>query len=816
MKLTDLKRGQKAKIIGVDGDGEISRRLMEMGFVNGKPVVLIKTAPLAEPLEYDLDGFKITLRKAEAELVKITTNGEASVSEDEIIYQDNEDSGNTVPSDSADLTIALVGNPNCGKTSIFNFATGSRERVANYSGVTVASKVATMKVDGVKIRLVDLPGTYSLSGQSPDERFVADSLINQTPDLIINVLDASNLERNLYLTTQLRETGIKTIIALNMYDELEDDKASIDLKAFENLIGVPVVPTVGKEGKAVKKLFKVAREYSEKPLFIKRSAQLQYPTEIEYAITRFSEIVDDKTLSDKFLRRFYAISLFAGESYIWTIPGFSDKKQEFENLRSKIIQENCEFSDEIARRIVEKRYAYIRSILSKVYKSGEHRKQDISQKIDAILTHERWGLPIFFLFVWLMFFLTFRLGEYPMQWIESGIGSLGAGLARWMNPGMLSDLLVNGVIGGVGGVIVFLPSIMILFFMISIMEDSGYMSRSAFLMDKFMQKAGLHGKSFIPLLMGFGCNVPAIMATRTIENKRDRILTMMVIPFMSCSARLPVYVLFISAFFPQQESIILFAIYGIGILAALLTSLLLSKTVFSRHVSPFIMEMPPYRMPGLRSLFKHTWLKSLHFIKKMGTIILGASIVVWALSYFPRDEETISSYETEIAEIEAQMHSGVPEKTLMELNSQVDSLEIAKQTDLLENSYISQAGRYIQPVFEPMGFDWKMSVSILTGVMAKEVVVSTMGVLYQSEGNGDEGSVSLVENLRSDPGRKGTSRLTYFAFLVFVLLYFPCFGTLAAMRREIKSWAWMVFAVLFPLGFSWIVSYLIVVIGQLF
>lgn len=815
MRLTDLKKGQAARVVGVEGDGEISRRLMEMGFVNGKSVVLIKTAPFSEPLEYDLDGFKITLRRGEADLVSITTEDSSVSEEHEIIYQDLQESLKSENSDSADLTIALVGNPNCGKTSIFNFATGSRERVANYSGVTVSAKVASMKVDGVKIRLVDLPGTYSLSGQSPDERFVADSLINNTPDLIINVLDASNLERNLYLTTQLRETGIKTIIALNMYDELENDKASIDLSEFENLIGIPVVPTVGKEGKAVKQLFKIARDYYEKPLFLKRSAHLQYATEIEYAITRFTETVDFSDFPKRFLSRFLAISLFAGESYIWSIDGFKDKRHEFESLRSKIIQENCEFSDEIARKIVEKRYAYIRSILSKVYTSGEHRKQNLSQKIDAVLTHERLGLPIFFIFVWLMFFLTFRLGEFPMNWIENGIGALGASLSDHMKPGMMSDLLVNGIIGGVGGVIVFLPSIMILFFMISLMEDSGYMSRSAFLMDKFMQKAGLHGKSFIPLLMGFGCNVPAIMATRTIENKRDRILTMMVIPFMSCSARLPVYVLFISAFFPQRESIVLFSIYGIGILAAFFTSLLLSKTVFSKQVSPFIMELPPYRMPGVRSLLKHTWMKSLHFIKKMGTIILGASIIVWALSYFPRNEETISVYESEIEQIEVQMQQ-VEKKEAEIFSMQIDSLEHAKQSELLANSYISQAGKYIQPVFEPLGFDWKMSVSVLTGIMAKEVVVSTMGVLYQTEGSDADGSVSLVENLRSDPDRQNTSKLTYFAFLVFILLYFPCFGTLAAMRREVKSWSWMLFSVVFPLTFSYAVSYLIVTLGQLF
>ncbi len=816
MKLTDLKRGEKAQVVSVSGNTEISRRLMEMGFVNGKRVVLIKTAPFSEPLEYDLDGFKITLRRNEAELVEVSTEIFDLKDNDTIVYEESSDDPSEEVVGKADFTIALVGNPNCGKTSIFNFATGSRERVANYSGVTVAAKVASLKVDGKKIRLVDLPGTYSLSGQSPDEKFVAASLLHETPDLIINVIDASNLERNLYLTTQLRETGIKTVIALNMYDELEDDKATLDIPAFEELLGVPVIPTVGKEGKAVKQLFKTAKDYHDKPVFIRKTAQLLYEAEIEYAIKRFNEEVKNLNVPSQFIHRFYAVSLLAGESYLWTIPEFQDQKEAFKNVRNKIIQENCEFSaSEVERRIVEKRYSYIRSILSKVYKSGNNRKQNLSEKIDSVLTHERVGLPIFFAFVWFMFFLTFRLGEFPMQWIESGIGHLSLWLSQTMNEGVFSDLIINGVIGGVGGVLVFLPSIMILFFMISLMEDSGYMSRSAFLMDKFMQRAGLHGKSFIPLLMGFGCNVPAIMATRTIENQRDRILTMMVIPFMSCSARLPVYVLFISAFFPARESIILFAIYGIGILAAFLTSLVLSKTVFSSHVSPFIMELPPYRMPGAKSLLKHTWLKSMHFIRKMGTVILGASIIVWALSYFPRDKEQIAEYDANIEHLEFKMQQVAYEDSIDMINTQIQALESEKNTEQLQNSYISKAGKFIQPVFEPMGFDWKMSVSILTGIMAKEIVVSTMGVLYQTEQT-DDSSIRLVDTLREENKKQHTSRLTYFAFLVFILLYFPCFGTLAAMRREIKSWAWMIFAVVFPLSFAWIVSYLIVAVGQLF
>jgi ferrous iron transport protein B len=678
MRLTELNKNQKARIIRVDGHSEVSKRLMEIGFVKGKEISMVKTAPFSEPLEYDLEGFKISLRRNEADLVVISLEDDSDTTpeKNELVYENTKESVKSNGNGDDGFTIALIGNPNCGKTSIYNYATGSRERTANYSGVTVAAKEAFLKIEGKRIRIVDLPGTYSLSGQSPDEKFVADYLLNNTPDLIINVLDASNLERNLYLATQLRETGVKTVIALNMYDELEGDKASLDIESFQSILGVPVIPTIGKEGKAVMKLFKTAKHYFENPVFIKRTAQLNYASEIEYALKRFEEKVEYLHLPNVFPKRFYALSLLAGENFLWSIPEFYEKKQQLNSIRSNIIQENCAFTEaEMSSRIVEKRYAYIRSILASVYISGNNRNQNVSEKIDSVLTNEKIGLPIFFAFVWFMFFLTFRLGEYPMQWIESAIGGLSAWLGGSLGEGIFSDMIINGIIGGVGGVLVFLPSIMILFFMISLMEDSGYMSRSAFLMDKFMQKAGLHGKSFIPLLMGFGCNVPAIMATRTIENKRDRILTMMVIPFMSCSARLPVYVLFISAFFPENESILLFAIYGIGILVAFLTSLTLSKTVFSKNISPFIMELPPYRMPGARSLLKHTWLKSLHFIKKMGTIILAASILVWILSYFPRNHDSLDKIDAQIQQLNAIETNYLNQDSLITIQNKIQELE---------------------------------------------------------------------------------------------------------------------------------------------
>ncbi|MGC9332036.1 MAG: ferrous iron transport protein B [Bacteroidales bacterium] len=821
MRLTELKKGQKAVVLGVSGNSEISRRLMEIGFVRGKKVKKIKSAPFTEPVEYELSGFQITLRNNEAALVRVATVNQPDVEtdeEDDSLRFAEATSDEKIREKKSSFVIALLGNPNCGKTSIFNHATGAREHVANYSGVTVASKEGWLKLNGEKVKIIDLPGTYSLSGQSPDERFVADYLINHTPDLIINVLDASNLDRNLYLTTQLKETGIKTMVALNMYDELKNAKASLNIREFEKHLGVPVVPTVGKESKGVKRLFIRAGQYHKEPVFMSRSSQIIYSPEIEYALQRFTEMTSDIPLSETFTPRLFALSILADDPFIYTISSVKKHKDEISRIRNMVFREHCEFSEsEVSRRIIEKRYRYIESLLAKVYISGNCRKENITSKIDSVLTHEKFGLPIFFVFVWLVFFLTFRLGEYPMNWIENGMSALGGWVHNSMQEGMLSDLIVNGIIGGVGGVLVFLPSIIILFFMISLMEDTGYMSRSAFLMDKLMNKAGLHGKSFIPLLMGFGCNVPAVMATRTIENKRDRMLTMMVIPFMSCSSRLPVYVLFISAFFPGNQSLILFAIYGIGILAAFSTSFILSKTVFSKTPSPFIMEMPPYRVPGGVSLLKHTWFKSMHFIKKMGNIIFMASVIVWALGYFPRDEKIINRYDSKITQISQQLETSLPADSLSVLTAKKSQLKQDKQKELLSNSYISKFGKAIQPVFEPIGFDWKMSVSILTGVMAKEVVVSTMAVLYQSgeckESNGEKSG--LVENLRAESAKNQTSKLTYFAFLVFILLYFPCFGTIAAMWREIKNPGWIVFVVLFPLVLAWTLSFFIVTVGGL-
>ncbi|MFO7754788.1 MAG: ferrous iron transport protein B, partial [Bacteroidales bacterium] len=731
MNLSELVTGQEAYITGIRGNNGIKKRLNELGFIAGQKVKAIKAAPLKDPVEYDIMGYKLTIRKKDAATININDVRTERGIDYKNAYKVFNPPSERKPPGNADrparektIRVAMAGNPNCGKTTIFNFATKSRERVANYSGVTVAAKEARLTMDGYNIIITDLPGTYSLSAYSPEEMFVADFLQHNRPDIVINVLDAGNLERNLYLTSQLIDMGVKTVAALNMYDELESGINKLDHKALGELLGIPFVPTTGSRGSGIGELFRtVIRMYEDnEPLH--RQVRIPYGQDIERAVSSLTDYINKNiSAGNNTISRFAALQLLEGEKGV--MP-FIDKEKK-EKLSAFCTEKRRTIEKGIAHdfntEIVNSRYGFIEGALAGTYTRGKETQLSLTQRIDKALTHKVWGLPVFFAVIWFIFFATFRLGEIPMTGIDRLFGWLSHTAGTTLPEGMLNTLITDGIIGGVGGVIVFLPNIMILFFLISVLEDSGYMARTAFLMDKVMHKAGLHGKSFIPLLMGFGCNVPAIMATRTIESKRDRLITMFITPFMSCSARLPVYVLFISAFFPRFEALMLFIMYAIGIMAALLTAILLNKTIFRRSESPFVMELPPYRMPTLKVISKHTWFKTSHFLKKMGTIILFASIIIWALGYFPRDKAIIEKYDTMIEEAET---VGSPDQNSayqLSAREQADRLESMKKSELLENSYISHLGKSIQPVFEPLGFDWKMSVSILTGIMAKEVVV---------------------------------------------------------------------------------------------
>jgi ferrous iron transport protein B len=826
MKLSDLKNGQKAVISKINGSGAFRQRIIEMGFIEGKEIEAIKRAPLMDPAEYSLMGYSVTLRKKEADMIEICEEGkyiESAKTNPATISFDKDLPGK----ETSTIRIALVGNPNCGKTTIFNFASNSHERVANYTGVTVAAKEATAIVGKQRIDIVDLPGTYSLSSYSPEEIFVIDFLTTQHPDVIVNVIDASNLERNLFLTTQLMDLGMKVVIALNMYDELESNGDKLNYKHLSDMIGIPIIPTIGTKGKGIEQLFKTIAQVHKGEKNTNKRVVLNYGQEIDDALSALSKMLEAtnyRQVVPGIPARFIALKLIDNDPLIKElITKVPDSQRVLQEAERQILEIEKIYQKSPSNLVADARYGFIAGALKENYAPGTRKLQESSQKADKVITNKLLGIPIFFALIWLTFYATFKIGAYPVVWIESFIGFLSSGIEYILPNGLLHDLLIDGIIGGVGGVIVFLPSIMILFLFISLMEDTGYMARTAFLMDKAMHKMGLHGKSFIPLLMGFGCNVPAVMATRTLESKRDRILTMMAIPFMSCSARLPVYVLFISAFFPVYKGTILFSIYLIGVLAAFFTAVILNKTVFRKIESPFVMELPPYRMPTVKAITKHVWFKTSFFLKKMGTIILLASIIIWALGYFPRNSELEANYKRSYEQTTAGYNQKImqtsdkdeKDRLSAEMDRKTAEIELQYNSAHLEQSFISRLGKFISPVFEPLGFDWKMSVSILTGVLAKEIVVSSMGVIYHADSAADESSVSLISKLQDRQKETNTPLYVYFGFLVFILLYFPCIGTLTAIRKETGNFSWMLFETLYTTGLAWIAAFGIFSIGNL-
>ncbi|MGN0032775.1 MAG: ferrous iron transport protein B [Candidatus Limimorpha sp.] len=716
MRLSDVPQGSRCVVKNVKGDGKLRLRLMELGFVENELVRVIRNAPLMDPVEYQVMDAHISLRRNEAEKIEVTilddntecplnnVNNETNVGLTDIeIGVENRECDSKKKTDNKIINVALVGNPNCGKTSLFNHATGLREKVGNYSGVTVDAKIGVFNFNGYTIRLVDLPGTYSLTDYSAEEQYVSDYLLNGNPDLILNIVDASNIERNLLLTTQLLDIGRPMVIALNMYDELLSRGDSIDYETLASLLSLTIVPTKASSGKGIPDLLKAVVDVYE----CKDSQRLHLDT---------SGLDKDEATAY--------------------------------------------------------RYRFIRELLDKVYKSGDNVKRSKAYNADKILTNKWLGFPILVIFMWLMFEATFTIGAYPQEWIESATEWLCDLVGSWLNEGILRDLIVDGIIAGVGGVLVFLPNILILYFFIAILEDTGYMARAAFIMDKLMHKVGLHGKSFIPFIIGFGCSVPAVMSARMLENRKDRIVTILSVPFMSCSARLPVYLLFVSVFFDKYQGLILLGIYLIGILFAIITSLIMNKTAFKGLSQEFVMELPPYRIPTTRNVLIHMWDKSVQYLKKMGTIILAASIIIWALEYFPRN------------------------------NSDVEMAE-----NNIENSYIGKIGHAIEPIMRPCGFDWKLGVGLITGIAAKEVVVSTLGVLLDAE---DE-DASLKEKIRAIDD---FTPVKAFGFMVFVLLCTPCIAALAAIKRE-AGLKWALFSAVYTTGLAWVVSCLIFQIGSL-
>ena len=821
MRLSELHTGEKGVIVKVMGRGAFRKRIIEMGFIRGKEVDVIQNAPLKDPIHYRVMGYDVSLRRNDAAMIEVVSSAEyakAQMSQpdetrsaDSYIQPSTEDLQAIAIHRGKTINVALVGNPNCGKTSLFNFASGAHEHVGNYSGVTVDAKEGTFQQDGYTFRIVDLPGTYSLSAYTPEELYVRKHISEEQPDVVINVVDASNLERNLYLTCQLIDMDIRSVIALNMYDELERSGNKFDYKSLSQMIGTPIVPTISRTGFGIEDLFRrVIKVYEEEDPVI-RHIHINYGEVLEKGIKNVrSAIKENGNVAKSLSKRYLSIKLLEGdpeiEKFIRTLPGSDTILEERDRNVVKIEELLLEDSETA---FTNARYGFISGALRETYEQNKIKEATSTQIIDLFVTHKVLGFPIFILFMWIMFEATFRLGAYPMEWIEELVGWIGNFVRGNMSEGPLKDLLVDGIIGGVGGVIVLLPNILILYLFISFMEDSGYMARAAFIMDKIMHKMGLHGKSFIPLVMGFGCNVPAIMASRTIESRNSRMITMLINPLMSCSARLPVYVLLASAFFPNNASFILLSLYVCGILLAVVMARLFKRFLFNEEDVPFVMELPPYRMPTAKSIMIHMWEKAKQYLHKMGGVILVASIIIWFLGYFPRHNEMGDAFDQQIAEVEnAELDSKEKTETIAEL-------ERLKNMEHQKNSYIGTIGQTIQPVLHPLGFDWKMSVSLLTGMAAKEVVVSTLSVLYTGE---EEDSQALSERIKQDLDEEGNpvfTPLIALSLMLFVLIYFPCIATISAIVNESGSWKWGIFVIVYTCVLAWIVSFVVYQTGSL-
>ncbi len=870
-KLSDLKTGEKGVVVKVLGHGGFRKRIVEMGFIKGKLVEVLVNAPLQDPVKYKIMGYEISLRHDEAERIEVISMEEAKTlsltpSSIDIRVKDLREAGKEEqPTDSNEnhhstltdkqlhdaamrkrrtINVALVGNPNCGKTSLFNFASGAHERVGNYSGVTVDAKEGHFSYEGYNFNIIDLPGTYSLSAYSPEELYVRSQILDKTPDIVINVIDASNIERNLYLTTQLVDMNLRMICALNMFDELETRGDKLDYQYLGLLFGVPMVPTVFKNGKGVDLLFHMIinmyegvdfidkqgninpevaadlqnwhKDYEKKyggdhgedfahgirpNKSVYRHIHLNHGQYIENAISMVKEeLRNNEEIRHKYSIRYLAIKLLEMDSHTdELVKKLHNGKKILETREKAATYIKQETKEDSETAIMDAKYAFIRGALKEAgFEEGT--KQDTyktTHAIDAFITHKYWGIPLFIFFLYVMFQATFSLGQYPMDWIETGVNYLSDALRSRMPDGPLKAMVIDGAIAGVGAVIVFLPQILILYAFISFMEDSGYMARAAFIMDKLMHKMGVHGKSFIPLIMGFGCNVPAVMATRTIESHRSRLITILILPLMSCSARLPIYIMIVGTFFAvEYQSFIMISLYVIGIALAVMMSRIFSKWILTGEDIPFVMELPPYRFPTAKATVRHTWEKGKQYLRKMGGIILVASIIVWALGYFPHN----------------------------------DSMTRQQQQ---EQSYIGSIGKMIEPIFRLQGFDWKLDVSLISGIGAKEIVASTMGVLYADEENWTDHNMRVVNgktSVDSQPGKQqakysnlkqkmeadGITPLIAFSYLLFVLIYFPCLATIAAVKNETGSWKWAIFSACYTTGLAWVVSALCYQTGRLF
>lgn len=816
MKLSELGTGERGVIVKVSGHGGFRRRIREMGFVRGNKVKVILNAPLRDPIEYEIIGYKISLRRAEASNIEVISESEAKklLTEREALpalETDDEYLEREMTSLAAErrkeIRVALVGNPNCGKTSLFNMASGSHEHVGNYSGVTVDAKEGLFEYRGYHFRIIDLPGTYSLSAYSPEELYVRKNLVEDTPDVVVNVVDASNLQRNLYLTTQVIDMDLRVVMALNMYDELTAKGDKLDIKQLGYLLGMPIVPTVSRTGEGINDLFdKVIQIYENQDPHLARHIHINHGSELEQSIRAIKDLLKKNTdIRYKYSTRYLSIKYLEDDKEIDGVVEALPNRDEIISVRfheQNRIKEILNSS--VSSALIDAKYAFVQGALAETWEpyQGKRRRNTVTEKIDAFVTNRWAAFPLFFIILYLVFDGTFVLGEYPMRWIEWLVSTFGSFVASVMQDGWLKDLVVDGVIGGVGSVLVFLPNILLLYLFISLLEDSGYMARAAFIMDRLMHKIGLHGKSFIPMIMGFGCNVPAVMATRTIENRKSRLITMLIIPLMSCAGRMPVYILIAGAFFPKNAGLVLLGLYALGILLAIVAAKIMSA-FFKEDDLPFVMELPPYRIPTAKSIFRHTWEKGRQYLQKMSGIILVCSMIIWFLGYFPNH----NAYDT-----------------------------VQEQQ---EHSFIGYIGKSMEPVLKPLGFDWKMGVGIVSGVAAKELVVSTLGVMYaddepvaltsgsmsddkvgESESSDDSLSAGVSEALAETRLQralvKSVTPAGALAYMVFILLYFPCIATFIAIKQEGGGWKWAILTAVYTIILAWVAAFITFNLASLF
>lgn len=811
MRLSDLKPGQEARIVKILGHGAFRKRLMEMGFVGGHTVKVMLHAPLHDPVKYQIMGYEVSLRRSESSLIEVipvdghtdSVDPAASATESHDSVATQPDRTPFLPADfdrsRRTINVALIGNPNCGKTSLFNIASGAHEHVGNYSGVTVDAKSGTFHHKGYTFNIIDLPGTYSLDSYSPEEIYVRRYLRDHTPDVIINVVVASNLERNLYLTTELIDMNRPMVIALNMYDELEASGDNLDYDLLAGMIGVPIVPTVGRTGKGIPKLFDTVIDVYEDRASDVRHIHVNLGPAVEPAVAELNDMLKaDKSVDPRFSPRYLAIKLLEHDAEAEDILRRSVGDEALNALLDRrdalVSATENNTGEDITSSIAAEKYGFIAGALAETFTKGNIDQAQRTAIIDSIVTSPLFGFPIFLAIMVFIFWATFAIGAYPMEWIESGVEWLSQAMQSVLPDGPVKDLVCDGIIGGVGGVIVFLPNILILYFCISFMEDSGYMARAAFIMDRLMHRVGLHGKSFIPLLMGFGCSVPAIMATRAIESRSSRIITILITPFMSCSARLPIYILLVGTFFSAHAAMVISLLYLLGVSVAIATARLLRRVWFKTDVVPFVMELPPYRIPTFKASLRHMWGKGEQYLRKMGGLILVASVIVWALNYFPLRDNAGSAAVDAPAAI-------------------TDSRSIDPSSD----SYLEMLGKIVNPVMEPIGMHWRATVAAIAGIPAKEIVVSTLGVLYTGDEEIDEQVLSArIRSVNPSTGQPDFTAASALAFLVFVLLFCPCIATLTAIGKETGSWRYPLFSALYSTAVAWLLAFFTFRIALLF